>query len=217
MYNIHSLRNLSLEKKSALVFVFATAISSGLNMITTPFFTRLMPVDSFGVVQLFNTWYQVLAVFATFSVTNAIIFVGFHNYTDDRMGYLSSSLGLATFSTVIISLITFFTQKYFFQISGLNASLLILLTLSFLFLNATQLWICLQKYELKYKKVFLVVVSSGILSSALSLLAVYYTNSSYAEVRLWSSQAIPILIGMVIFLYILRGVSSLIRNIGSLL
>lgn len=202
MHNIHSLRNLSLEKKSALVFVFATAISSGLNMITTPFFTRLMPVDSFGVVQLFNTWYQVLAVFATFSVTNAIIFVGFHNYADDRMGYLSSSLGLATFSTVIISLIAFFTQKYFFQISGLNASLLILLTLSFLFLNATQLWICLQKYELKYKKVFLVVVSSGILSSALSLLAVYYTNSSYAEVRLWSSQAIPILLGIVIFIYI---------------
>lgn len=199
---MYSIRKLSLEKKSALVFVFATAISSGLNMITTPFFTRLMPVNSFGVVQLFNTWYQVLAVFATFSVTNAIIFVGFHNYSDDRMGYLSSSLGFATFSTVIISLITFFTQNYFFKISGLNASLLILMILSFLFLNATQLWICLQKYELRYKKVFWVIVLSGILSSVLSLLAVYYTKNSYAEIRLWSSNSIPVIIGMIIFVYI---------------
>lgn len=202
MNGLDSLKKISLEKKSAIVFVFATAISSGLNMVTTPFFTRLMPVDSFGVVQLFNTWYQILAVFATFSVTNAIINVGFHNYTNDRMGYLSSSLGFATVSTLIIVSLVFLAQGWFTKVSGLNISLIILMALSFLFLNSTRLWICLQRYELKYKKVFFVMTLSGIISTIISLIAVYLVDDHYAEARLWSVNAIPIIVGIVLYIYI---------------
>ena len=202
MIKLESLKNISLEKKSAIVFVFATAISSGLNMVTTPFFTRLMPVESFGVVQLFNTWYQILAVFATFSVTNAIINVGFHDYANDRMGYLSSSLGFSTIFTIIISLLVFFAQGWFTKVSGLNISLILLMVLSFLFLNSTRLWICLQRYELKYKKVFFVMTLSGIASTIISLIAVYLVDSHYAEIRLWSMNAIPIIIGFVLYVYI---------------
>lgn len=202
MFKLGSIKDLSLEKKSALVFVFATAISSGLNMLTTPFFTRLMPVDAFGVVQLFNTWYQILAVFATFSVTNAIINVGFHNYAKDRMGYLSASLGFSTAVTIVVSLLILFMQGWFSQISGLNISLIILMVLSFLFLNSTRLWICLQRYELKYKKVFWVMTLSGILSTILSLVAVYLIDNRYAEVRLWSVNAIPLLVGFILYIYI---------------
>ena len=89
MIVLNRFSSLSLERRSAIVFVLATAISSGIHMLTTPLFTRLMPVDSFGVVQLYNTWYQVIWVFATFSVTNAVVNVGFHDYPVDRIGYLS--------------------------------------------------------------------------------------------------------------------------------
>ena len=194
--------NLSLEKKSAIVFVLATAISSGINMLTTPLFTRLMPVDSFGVVQLYNTWYQVIWVFATFSVTNAVVNVGFHNYPKDRMGFLASSLGFSTFCTFVVTLLLFLIKGWFEKFSGLNTSLLVLMALSFLFLNSTQLWICLSRYELKYKAVFWVMTLSGVFASLLSLCLVYNTQSNYAEVRLWGQNLIPLMIGVVIFLYI---------------
>ena len=194
--------NMSLEKKSAIVFVLATAISSGINMLTTPLFTRLMPVDSFGVVQLYNTWYQVIWVFATFSVTNAVVNVGFHNYPKDRMGFLASSLGFSTFCTFVVTLLLFLIKGWFEKFSGLNTSLLVLMALSFLFLNSTQLWICLSRYELKYKAVFWVMTLSGVFASLLSLCLVYNTQSNYAEVRLWGQNLIPLMIGVVIFLYI---------------
>ena len=202
MIVLNRFNSLSLERRSAIVFVLATAISSGIHMLTTPLFTRLMPVDSFGVVQLYNTWYQVIWVFATFSVTNAVVNVGFHDYPADRIGFLSSSLGISTFCTILITLFILLIKPWFEVISGLNTSLILLMAISFLFLNSTQLWICLNRYELKYKLVFCVMTLSGVFSSLLSLLFVYNTNHDYAETRLWSQNAIPILIGIIIYIYI---------------
>lgn len=194
---------MSLEKRSAIVFVLATAISSGLNMLTTPLFTRLMPVDSFGVVQLYNTWYQVLWVFATFSVTNAVVMVGFHDYPEDRKGFLSSSLGFSTLCTLVFTIFIVLVKPWFQEISGMNTSLIVLMSISFVFLNATQLWICLSRYELKYKVVFWVMTLSGVFASIFSLISVYYTKSDYAEVRLWSQNIIPLMVGLCIFIYII--------------
>lgn len=200
--NVLKFKNLSKEKKAALVFVLATAITSGINMLTTPLFTRLMPVESFGMVQLYTTWYQVIWVFATFSVANSVINVGFHDFPNDRMGFLSSSLGLSTFCTFILTIIIFLIKPWFEIISGFNSSLIILMILSFIFLNSTQLWICVNRYELKYRTVFWVMTLSGILSSLLSLLLVKNTTENFVEVRLWSQYIIPLLIGLIIFVYI---------------
>ena len=202
MFGLKIFNSLSLERRSAIVFVLATAISSGINMLTTPLFTRLMPVNSFGVVQLYNTWSQVIWVFATFSVTNAVVNVGFHNYPKDRIGFLSSSLGFSTICTILVTIILLIINPWFEKISGLNISLILLMALCFLFLNSTQLWICLNRYELKYKMVFWVMTLSGVFSSLLSLFFVYITDQHYAEVRLWSQNLIPILIGVIIFIYI---------------
>ena len=203
MIGISKFNSLSIEKRSALVFVLATAISSGLNMLTTPLFTRFMPIESFGIVQLYNTWYQVLWVFATFSVTNAVVMVGFHDYPQDRFGFLSSSLGFSTISTFAFTILILIVKPWFVEVSSLNTSLIILMLLSFIFLNSTQLWICLSRYELKYKVVFWVMTLSGVFSSLFSLIAVYYTSSNYPEVRLWSQNLIPLLVGAVIFVYII--------------
>lgn len=195
--------DISLEKKASIVFVLATVMTSGLNMLVTPFFTRLMPVSDFGVVQLYNAWYQVLFVLATFSVTNAIINVGFRNHANDRLGFLSSSLGFATCTTLFTAFCTIVGLSWFIEISSLSVSLIVLMILSFLFLNATQLWLNLHRYELKYKKVFVIVVFSGVFSTILSLAAVYYINHAYAEIRLWSMNIIPLIIGLFFYVYII--------------
>lgn len=203
MIKIYQIKKLSIEKKAAIVFVLATAISSGLNMLTTPLFTRLMPVASFGTVQLYNTWYQVLWVFSTFSVTNAVVNVGFHDYPKDRMGFLSSSLGLSSLCTLFFAFVVLLFRHLFESYSGLNISLIILMIMSFLFLNSTQLWICLSRYELKYKTVFWVIALSAIFSSLISLLAVYKTTDNYAEVRLWTQHSIQLIVGLFLFVFII--------------
>jgi len=206
-------QSLSDEKKAALVFVLATALSSGLGILTTPLFTRMMPIEDYGVLSLYNSWYQLINVFASFSVTNAVINVGFHKYPDDRIGYLSSSLGITIFFTLIISIFLFAFNKWFIKISGLNISLVVLLIMSFLFLTSTNLWLNLQKYKLKYKAVFLITVFSAIFSTIFSLLAVYSAKSNFAEIKLWTANALPLLIGFCFFVYILKKGNKIFNKI----
>lgn len=195
--------SLSTEKKAAMVFVFASAISSGLNIITTPLFTRLMPVDEFGVISLYNSWYQVLYVLASYSVTNAILNVGFHKYPEDRYGYLSSSIGIVTLFSVITAIILWILDGKFLEVSGLSKSLVVLMIFSFIFLTSTQLWINLQRYELKYKLVFLLLTGSAFASTVLALVLVITAKSNYAAIKLWSTNIVQIILGIFFFGFII--------------
>lgn len=198
--------SLSQEKKAAVVFVFASALGSGLNILTTPLFTRIMPVADYGLVSLYNSWYQVLYVFASFSVTNAVANVGFYKYPEDRYGYLSSSLGITTLFSVIVAAVLFLFREPFFRLTGLDVSLLVLMLLSFIGLTALNLWIVLQKYELKYKLAFVILLSAALLSTGMSVALVLNVDQNYAAVKLWSTNGIQILIGFVLFgIIVLKG------------
>lgn len=198
--------SLSQEKKAAVVFVFASALGSGLNILTTPLFTRIMPVADYGLVSLYNSWYQVLYVFASFSVTNAVANVGFYKYPEDRYGYLSSSLGITTLFSAIVAAVLFLFREPFFRLTGLDVSLLVLMLLSFIGLTALNLWIVLQKYELKYKLAFVILLSAALLSTGMSVALILNVDQNYAAVKLWSTNGIQILIGFVLFgIIVLKG------------
>ena len=200
---VGKINNLSDAKKSAIVFVFASALTSGLNIITTPVFTRIMPVEDYGIVSLYGSWHQMLNVIATFSVTNSVINVGFHNYTNDRKGFLSSALGVSTFFSVAVIAFIMLTLKWFCEISGLNISLVVLLATSFCFLTATQLWLCLQRYEYNYKVAFWLITGSACISTILSVVLVLLSSKHYAEVKLYATNTIPIIIGAFFYVSII--------------
>ncbi len=198
------IQSLSAARKSALVFVFASALSSGLNFITMPIFTRLMPLDEYGIVALYASWHQMLNVIATFSITNAIINVGFHNYPNDRKGFLSSALGVASLFSAFITIIIFCTLSWFSSISMLSISLIILLVLSFYFPTATQLWLCLQRYEYRYKRPFFLLTISHLGSTLLAVILVASVKNNYAEVKIWGTNLIPLIVGVVFYINIIK-------------
>lgn len=196
--------SLSQEKKSALVFVFASALSSGLNIVTTPLFTRIMPVDEYGLVSLYNSWYQVLYVFASFSVTKAIANVGFFKYSEDRYGFLSSALGVTTFCSGIIAIVLILLRNVFCELTGFDTSVLVLMLLSFVGLTALNIWLVLQKYEFKYKAAFIVTVGTSVISTIVAVFAVLNAEHGYARIKLWTANFLQISAGFVLFAIILN-------------
>lgn len=56
--------------KSGIVYTFSTLFTRGLAIITVPIFTRLMTTDQIGLVNLYNSWYSMISVIATLSLTS---------------------------------------------------------------------------------------------------------------------------------------------------
>ena len=86
------LKNASPTVKATLAFGIASFAVSGINYITTPIFTRLLSVSEYGVITVYNSWYEIVRVFATMTlIFPGILQVGLYEHKENRWKYLSST------------------------------------------------------------------------------------------------------------------------------
>lgn len=192
---------LSNEKKTAIAFVLASALNSGLNMLTTPFFTRVMPVEDFGIVSLYSTWYQIICVIATFSVTNAVLNVGYYRYQEERFNFSVASLVVCLGTALLSGFVIMLFSNWIIPFSGLKPSLFLLIILCCIFLTSTQVWINRERYEFRYKGVLVITIITSTISTGLSILFVLNATDNFADAKLWSSYIPQLVVGFGFYLF----------------
>ena len=188
------LQKMSESAKSAIVYTLSTVFSRGLAIITVPIFTRLMTTDQIGEVNLYNSWYSLISVVATLSLTSGGYSVAMKEYPDKRDQYQSSVLSLTSLIALIIAIIYFIAPDFWSRLLGLPNGLMVLMLIGFLVAPARDFWRGRQRYEYKYKLSGCVTIGSAILASVLSVVAVLGANSigheDIAEVRLYANYCI---------------------------
>lgn len=81
------LQNIPLGVKAAVVYTMASVFSRGLSMITVPIFTRIMSTSEIGMVNLYNSWYSLLNVIATLSLTSGGFQAAMKDFEGERDQY----------------------------------------------------------------------------------------------------------------------------------
>lgn len=185
------LRKMSESAKSAIVYTLATVFSRGLAIITVPIFTRLMTTEQIGEVNLYNSWYSLISVIATLSLTSGGYSVAMKEYSGKRDQYQSSVLSLTSLIAVLLAIVYFVAPDFWSNLLGLPNGLIVLMLIGFLVAPAHDFWLARQRYEYKYKLSGCVTIGSAVLASALSVIAVLGASSlgqeNVAEVRLYAN------------------------------
>ena len=89
--------------KSSLAFMLSSFFLTGLSVLTTPIFTRLIDSSQYGIVATYNSWLSIIDVFALLGLTSAGVFnVGLNEHKDSRDQYISSILALCNIVTVVV-------------------------------------------------------------------------------------------------------------------
>lgn len=200
-------QKMSESARSAIVYTLSTLFSRGLAIITVPIFTRLMTTDQIGEVNLYNSWYSLISVIATLSLTSGGYSVALKEYPNNRDQYQSSVLSLTSLIAIIIAVAYFVAPDIWGKLLGLPKRLIVLMLIGFLVAPARDFWLARQRYEYKYKLSGCVTIGSAILASALSVIAVISANRSgyedIAEVRLYANYVIVYGVAAIIWIYIL--------------
>lgn len=205
------MKNNSDNVKATFFIGIASFLTSGINYLTTPIFTRLISASEYGLISRYNSYYLIISVIATLTLSRpGILSVGLHEYKDNRWSYLSCMLGLITVSSITVGSVFFFFWDFFSGILNIPYSLAFLLFLSCLFIPATTFWTYKQRYEYNWKGVCAVTIGTAILAQAFSVCAVLwfkeYGNANLGIVRLYSANAINLLVAVIIYIGIhLRG------------
>lgn len=200
------IQNIPIGIKSGIVYTFSTLFTRGLAIITIPIFTRLMTTDQIGVVNLYNSWYSMISVFATLSLTSGGFQLAMKEFKNSRDQYESSVLSITSLMAVLIGIIYFVNPSFWEGVLGLPKLLIILMLVGFLVAPARDFWMARQRYEYKYKLSGLVSILSAVIASALSVAVVLHMNSvgaaDVAEGRLLANYAVIYGVAGVIWLFL---------------
>ena len=186
---LSKLKKIPAGAKSAGVYTLSSVFTRGLAILTVPIFTRLMPTEEIGLVNLYNSWYALLSVFATLSLTSGGFAVAMKEYAGRRDEYQSSVLSLTSLTALCLAGVYALAPGFWQKTLGLPNGLIVLMLIGFLVAPARDFWLARQRYEYKYRLAGAVSVLTAVLASLLSVLAVLRIGAT-ASVRLFVHYAV---------------------------
>ena len=212
----HNRGRMPVEAKSALAFAIASVVIKGIAFITTPVFTRIMSIEQYGILSVYNSWSAIIEVFALLGLTSAGVFnTGLNDYQDRRDKFISSVLILCNIQTILVFTILFTLKFIIGPDFILPYNLLIVMFIHFIFNPAQIFWITRQRYEYKYKLATVITIATSILSQVIAVLCICNISvENSAEVKIWSSTLAGLIVALPIYILLLnKGRCIFDRNI----
>ena len=191
-----------LSIKSSFAILLSSFFTQAISFLTTPIFTRLLSLDEYGLIMQYNSWNSIITVFATLSLSSGVFQVAMNEFPDDRDRFTFSALVLSNICTFIIYSIILCFSSFFTCLFQLPISMIILMFVYTIFLPAMNMWIARQRYELNYKPVLIISVSTALLSQIVSVIAVSLKIGDHLGiVKSWAQGGVMIAVSIGLYLY----------------
>ncbi len=196
---INKIKSIPQGVKSSAALIAAQIVSMGISYITVPLFTRLLTTDEYGQVNVFVSWVSLFGIVAMFGLAGGVFNNGMVDYPDKRDEFSLSMLALSNVITVTFFVVLFALYPLIKDWLGLDWKLILLMCILFLCQPAYNFWSARQRYELKYKALFITSVLFTVLTPAVALLCVVNTSGSRATARIYGMECVSIFIYVIFY------------------
>lgn len=182
--------------KNGFLYILGGFLLQGINFLTLPIFTRLLSVEDFGMISIYNTWLSICSIFICFqsygSIGNAKII-----YSEDEFEEYTSNLVLLSTLIFIFWIIIYFifNKKIAFLLKFSVNIILIMLIQSFfntIIILKTTIYIYSQKAKEKLAISFINIL----LNILFSILFIEYMNQPAYVGRILGGAVPTILLGV---------------------
>lgn len=193
-------KNMSNTVKVSFWYMFCTMIQRGISFITVPIFTRILTVEQYGIITIYNSWHTMLLPLVTLN-----LFYGVYNnlltkYPEKKMETTSALLGLSTFTTIVFFLLYLVNVQFWNKIFGLSTLIMVVMFISILLFPSYTFWIVSQRYDYKYIKSTIVSLVIALSSPILGVLMVVLIEEK-AEARIIAFVFVQGIIGLIFYVY----------------
>lgn len=187
-------KSLSAPVKASIWFTVCNIIQKGIALISTPIFTRIMTTQQYGVYTIYQSWYQVLTIFATLNLSAGIFNNGLTKYPEKKSEFVSSLQGLSTTVTFVLFLIYVAIPQFWNELLGLGTLFVVAMFVQLLFEPAYLFWSAEQRYQYNYKSLIFTTMIIAIGSPLIGIIAVISTSYK-AEARVLSFVLVQVVLG----------------------
>lgn len=193
-YLLNKYENLSAPVKASIWFTICNVVQKGIALISTPIFTRIMTTQQYGVYTIYQSWYQVLTIFATLNLSAGVFNNGLTKYPDKKNRLVSSLQGLSTTVTFLLFLIYIAYPKFWNDIFGMSTLFVVAMFAQLLLEPAYLFWSAEQRYRYSYKNLIFTTMIIAIGSPLIGIISVMSTTYK-AEARVLSFVLVQVVLG----------------------
>lgn len=196
---IEKYREFPIPLKATIWFTVCQFLQKSLSVLTTPFFTRLLPAEEYGKISVFFSWESIVVTLITLSSGKSIFNLCVHH--DDKDKLLSSIIGLNVALAIAYFLVTIIFLKQIVSFTGLSELLLICMNVHCFFKYNVSCWIGIKNYQYSYKAVVVETLFCSFFSLFGGLAAVIFISKT-AEAKILPDIICTTMVGIIIMISI---------------
>ena len=190
--------------RASLWFVICGFMTRGVSLLTTPIFTRLLTTEQYGVYSVFNSWLEIVTIFASLKLGYGVYIQGLVKFNDDQDRFSSSLLGLATTWCGGVFLIYLLFHKTFNSLLGLETPMMVCMFIMVISTVALDFWSARKRNEFKYATLVKVTMFIVVMKPVLGIIAVLLTNDAYkVEARIATLALVELAVGVILYIQIM--------------
>lgn len=196
-------KELPVQARAAFWFAICSAIQSGASFFAIPFLTRLMSQEQYGIVTLYNSWRQIVIIFATLNIYCAVFNNGMVKWKDRRDQYLSSMIGLTFCLVLLVAVIYGVFQQAFSALFQLDPPYIWLMLVQVFATTVFSLWSARERFEYRYGKLVILTIVYAVVGQTVSVLCTWATpvDAYKAIVSIASLTIVLLLMALVLAVY----------------
>lgn len=197
---INRYRSLSNPLKASVWFTICSMVQKGISFITVPVFTRILSPEQYGTYSLYQSWYSILSVVATFNLYMGVANTGVVKFEKDSDKFISSLQGLTSGITLIVWLVYSMGTEFWNRITGLSTLLMHTMFLEIFFGLGISFWSVKQRCRYKYRLLIIITMIIAISSPILGIIGVGLTSYK-AEARIIAFVFVQVIFGGILYFY----------------
>lgn len=195
--------HMNLVAKASVWFIFVTIIDKSISILTQPFINRLLSKEEVGIYGVFQSYYSIFTILATFYLFCGILEVYLTKNKENQNEIVASLMSLSlTISIIVFSIVLIFIRKISL-LTGLKASYIIVMIFMIISETIIQFWIVPKRFSYSYKLFSMVTISLFFVKTCLSLFFAYFWVEDRLLGRLFGltlpSTILAIIFGISIF------------------
>ncbi len=170
---IRRYNDMSAPIKMAFWFLICSFLQRGIGLVTTPIFTRIMTESEFGRYSVYHSWYSIIAVVATLSISGNCFTRGLVVADEEKKKHelASSFYGLILLLIAGFGIIYLFFKNWINNVTQLTSYQFLMMGVDFVTIQASNLWINSKRVKYEYKGI---VALTAIMAIVRPLIAIFF-------------------------------------------
>jgi len=191
-------RAMPVPMRAALWFTIAGVTLKAVATITTPIFTRLMSTEQFGLVSVYNSWLQVLAVATTLRLSAAVFNKGMSKFPQGREAFTVTMQTITTVLVLLLGVLYLAFNTWANSVTGLSTLITVALLAELLMTPAVTFWAQRERYDFNYRSVVTVTLVVSVGAAILGVAAVLAAEDK-ATARILAGSVVQVAVGAVLY------------------